>query len=260
MVGMNIRLLLPTLAMSAFPPEMLAQSVPGPSDRPSFEVASIKPHGGVITFSMDPQIRGRRVVGTASTLFDLITTAYGIRYDQIAGAPGWAETEHYDLEAKAEDGDRPLTRPELRQMLQNLLADRFQLKIHRETRDVPVYALVVGKNGPKLKAAAADATGGSSVRGKPTGVLHMETAKGTLAGLASQLSGTAGRPVLDKTGLAGYYAYTLDWFPANRPMPPDLDVPDMFQALQDQLGLRLESTKGPVEKIVIDHAEKPSGN
>ena len=86
------------------------------------------------------------------------------------------------------------------------------------------------------------------------------TTKWTMESLAAQLAYTAGHPVVDKTGLQGYYAFTVDWFPANRTMPPDLDVPDMFQALQEQLGLKLEPTKGLVEKLVIDHVEKPSEN
>jgi uncharacterized protein (TIGR03435 family) len=222
-------------------------------------VASIKQHKGAVTFSMDPAIHGRRVTGTASTLLDLITTAYGVRYDQISGAPGWGGSEHYDLDAKAEESERPLTMAQCRRMLQTLLAERFGLKVHRDTQDMPMYALVVAKNGPRLKAVAADAVGGGSVRPGERGI-HMETTKGTLAQLAAQLSFTAGHPVVDRTGLQGYYAYTLDWFPANRTMPPDLDVPDMFQALQEQIGLRLEATRGPEERLVIDHVEKPSEN
>jgi uncharacterized protein (TIGR03435 family) len=121
------------------------------------EGASIKPHNGVITLSMDPSIRGRRVTGTASPLLDLITTAYKVRYNEISGAPGWAHDDHYDLEAKPE-----VTTDEMRRMLQTLLADRFQLKVHRGTQEVPIYALVVAKNGPKLKTVPADATGGDA--------------------------------------------------------------------------------------------------
>ena len=115
-------------------------------------------------------------------------------------------------------------------------------------------------SGPKFKASAADAPNLGGVRTSDKG-LHVETTKGTMAQLASQLSVTAGRPVLDETNLAGYYAYTLDWFPASVIPPAELvDVPSMFTALQDQLGLKLESTKGPMEKLVIEHAERPSEN
>ena len=118
---------------------------------------------------------------------------------------------------------------------------------------------MIGKGGPKFQASAPDATGGYSVRAGESG-LHMEAKRGTMEQLARQLSNTAGRPVMDQTGLTGYYAYTLDWFPADRTPPPDLDAPSMFAALQEQLGLRLESTKGPMEKLVIDRVEKPTEN
>ena len=107
--------------------------------------------------------------------------------------------------------------------------------------------------------SASDAPGGSVTRGTERGI-RMETTKSTMEGLARQLSVTAGRPVVDKTGLSGFYAFTLDWFPANRIPAPDLDAPSMFAALQEQLGLRLESSKGPMEKLIVDHAEKPSEN
>jgi len=230
-----------------------------PPDRRSFEVASIKLHPEPITMSRDPSIHGSRIVGTASTLLDLIEDAYGLRRDQIMGAPPWAESDHYDLAAKAE-GEAVITKDQFRQMMQSLLADRFQLQTHRETVELPIYALVVAKNGPKFQPSPPDAPNHGFVRGDAKG-LHMEATRGTMAQLALQLCVTAGRPVLDRTGLTGIYTYTLDWFPANRTPPPDLDAPpSMFQALKDQLGLTLESTKGPVERLVVDHVANPSEN
>jgi uncharacterized protein (TIGR03435 family) len=241
----------------------LADFAPAPAQaqnvvQPAFDVASIKVHHGVVTFSSDPFVRGRTVTGTACTLLDLVTYAYGMRYDQISGGPNWADSDHYDLDAKSE-GLGALTEAQSRRMVQSLLEDRFHLKVHRETQEGSVYALVVGKNGPKFKASAPDATNGNFIRADDKG-LHMEATKGTIEQLVNQLSFTAGRPVLDRTGLTGYFAYTLDWYPANRIPPPDLDTPSMFAALEEQLGLRLESTKGPVERLVIDHAEEPSAN
>ena len=223
-----------------------------------FDVASIKFHKEPIEFSADPAIRGRRVVATASTLHDLITYAYGVRYDQITGGPSWAGSEHYDLAATAE-GDGTLSPAQARTMVRNLLAERFQLKVHRETFDGPVYTLTVGKNGPKFKQAPPDREGGNVVGGDARG-LHMDAPKGTMADLVKQLSVTAGRPVVDRTGLAGRYTFTLDWFPANRIAPPELDAPTMFDAVQNQLGLKLESTTGPRERLVIDGAVRPSAN
>jgi uncharacterized protein (TIGR03435 family) len=224
----------------------------------SFEVASIKAHPGPITFSKGPLVNGASLTGTAITLLNLIADAYGLRYDQISGGPNWLGSDHFDIVAKSA-AEGPLARNQAMQMLQGLLADRFQLKVHRETKETPVYALAVGKNGAKLKESAPDETGGTSVRGN--GIeMHMEASKGTMDKLAYQLSLTAGRPVLDRTGLSGHYTYTLDWLPANGTAPPDSDIPSIFAAVQEQLGLRLEATKAPIEMLIVDRAAKPSEN
>jgi uncharacterized protein (TIGR03435 family) len=228
-------------------------------DRPlSFDVASIKLRKGDITMSRDPFIRGRTVTSVASTLTDLLTYAYEVRYDQLAGAPAWAGNDHYDIEAKSE-GEGALTPTQSREMMRSLLAERFQLEVHRETQEVPVYELMVGKIGHKLKPGAPDATGGNSVRGGEKG-WRMEAKRGTMEYLAQQLSHSVDRPVIDRTGLSGTYAFTFEWFPANRVPPPDLVVPSMFTAIQEQLGLKLESAKGSIEKLVVDRAEKPTEN
>jgi uncharacterized protein (TIGR03435 family) len=257
MCKLTFGLLLTVAGIAAAQSTAQTQDSAGP--RASFDVASIKFHPGMVTFSADPAVHGRTVTGTASTLLDLITTAYGVRYDQISGGPNWVNSDHYDIAAKAE-GEGTLTKEQVRQMLQTLLADRFQLKIHRETKDVPAYALVVGKNGHKLKESSADAPGHNFTRSGGAGSLHMEATRGTMEQLTRQLSGTAGRPVVDKTGLTGYYAYTLDWIPADRPAEPDSDTPSMGTAVQQQLGLKLEPTKAPYEFLIIDRAEKPSEN
>jgi uncharacterized protein (TIGR03435 family) len=224
----------------------------------SFEVASIKPHPGEVTVSADPALRGLRVTGTASTLVDLITNAYGIRYDQISGGPKWINEDHFDVDAKV--ADNASVTPELvKVMMRHLLEERFQLKVRRETRQVPVYALVAGNGGVKLRSAAPDAQPGGFTRGGAEGI-HREVTKGTMKDLAEQLSFTAGRPVVDKTGLAGFYAYTLDWFPANRIAPVDSRIPSMFVAVREQLGLRLLDETGTEEYLVIERAERPSAN
>jgi len=221
----------------------------------SFEVASIKPHPGEITFSADPAVKGNRLTGTASTLLDMMTVAYHVRYDQISGAPGWAKSEPYDLEASA--GPAAITREQMRTMLQTLLADRFQLRVHRETREVAMYALVVGKGGPKMREWSAGEEPKGQISADGSG-MHMEVCKGTMAQLAERLAGNgAGRPVIDRTGLAGIYCYKLDW--VNDP-GAESELPSLFGALEGQLGLKLEQAKGPGEFIVIDHAERASGN
>jgi uncharacterized protein (TIGR03435 family) len=223
----------------------------------SFEVASIKFHPGPITMS-GGGIHGVTLSDTALTLLNLIEDAYALRRDQISGGPSWIDSDHYDVIAKAE-GEGTLAGERAMQMLRTLLTDRFQLKVHRETKETPVFELVVGKGGPKLKASSADAKGRNFVSANSAG-MHMEATNGTMEKLARQLSVTAGRPVIDKTSLAGYYAYTLDWLPANLTPQPDSDIPSIFTAVQEQLGLKLESAKAPVEMLIIDRAEKPSEN
>jgi uncharacterized protein (TIGR03435 family) len=228
-----------------------------PAQTVSYDVATIKYRKGPINFSADPVIRGRAVTGIALTVRDLLTYAYAVRYDQLSGGPSWAADDHYDILAKSE-GEGTLTLAQSRQMMQALLAERFHLQIHRETQEVPVYALVVGNNGPKL-TPATETTGCYSVRGDDKG-LRMEARCGTMDQVARQLAGTAGRFVVDKTGLTGRYAFTLVWWPANRIPPPDSDAPSMFKAVEEQLGLKLESGRGPIEMLLIDHVEKPTDN
>ena len=221
----------------------------------TFEAASIKPHPGEITVSSDPAVKGAHVRATASTLVDMIYTAYGAGYGQITGAPNWANSEHYDLDAAT--GGREITRAQMRTMLQALLAERFQLKVHRETREVPKWELLVMKNGPKFKQSAPDDKPISRITAD-AGVRHLDFAQGAMAQFAAMITGNgAGRPVLDRTGLTGVYSFKLDWSYTDTGTP---EVPSLFAALQEQLGLKLESTKGPVEFIVIDHAEKPTAN
>ncbi len=222
----------------------------------SFEVASIKPHPGIVTFSADPVVKGSRVSATASTLLDMITTAYRVRYEEISGAPGWASSEHYDLEATA--GGRPIANEQMRTMLQALLADRFQLRIHRQTRAIPMFSLVVDRHGPKLLESSPGEEPGSAITVDAAG-FHLKAARQTMTKLAARLaSNGAGGPVMDTTGLNGFYTFKLDWA---SPVPgSESELPPLAIALQQQLGLKLVPTKGQAEFIVIDHAEKPSAN
>src|SRR5215831_17938893 len=174
-----------------------------------FEVATLKLCKGPITSSSDPVVRGRTVTATAVTLRDLLTYAYSVRYEQLEGGTSWMANDHYDLAAKSE-GEGSLMPVQARQMMQALLADRFQLRAHRETQEVPMHALVVAKNGAKLKPSAPDALGGCSVRGGEKG-MRIEGSRCTLDFLARQLAGTSGRFVVDHTGLTGPYIFALDW-------------------------------------------------
>jgi uncharacterized protein (TIGR03435 family) len=220
---------------------------------------------------------------TNATLRILLTLAFDVRDFQISGGPGWIGSERYDINAKAErsassesvpedprkmtDDQRKTNQEQMRQRLQALLAERFQLAIHRETKEAPVYALVVGKNGPKLQESKEGGPRLMMGRGQLNG-------QGALMEMvATVLSNQLGRPVLDKTGLKGKYDFKLEFTPdpgqaagpfggpgPDAPPPPDPNGPSIFAAIQEQLGLRLDSQKGPAEMIVIDRVERASAN
>lgn len=244
---------------------------PMAADAPmEFEVATIKPSqpgrpGRAIT------MRGPKEFVTINTsLNDLITFAYGIHVRQIFGAPGWLESELYDITGKPEADGLP-NRRQLEGMLQKLLADRFKLQFHREKKEMSVYAITVGKGGPKLTKSTADPNGLPGLGFRGLGDLAARNAN--MADFASTLQSTVlDRPVVDQTGLSGRFDFTLKWTPdefqfrnlgVQLPRPPAdaADAPpDLTTAIQQQLGLKLEGTKSPVEMFVIDHVEKPSEN
>jgi uncharacterized protein (TIGR03435 family) len=184
----------------------------------------------------------------------LISRAFGVPESQIERGPGWIETEKYDIAARA-DTPLEMSREELRPCLQALLAERFRLKFHRETKEGAVLSLVVAKSGPKLTEHTG---GGASGIGVSSGSRKVDISgtKATMARLAEYLSAQAGRPVIDNTGLKGEYDFRLEWSTEEA----SGSGPSIFAALQEQLGLKLNATKGPVEFIVIDGAEKASAN
>jgi uncharacterized protein (TIGR03435 family) len=240
--------------------------------RPEFEVASIKPDPIPFSQISIGKPGGRLVARGIFTKF-LIALAYDVREFQVLDGPSWIGREQYSIDAKP--GDNPkrpifsvyLTKrqeedDEFKLRIQSLLADRFQLRIHQETREEQVYSLVVAKNGPKFKESKFD----DSALGK--GLLPgLKMRPNELAGtsveirlLAEALSRQLGRNVIDKTGLDGEYDFDLRWAPdvGDGDSPPD--GPSIFTAVQEQLGLKLESSKAPVDAIVIDHIERPSAN
>lgn len=238
---------------------------PASSPSPKFEVASIKPADPNVNGFRIQTAPGGRFMASGVTAKFLIQQAYGVRDFQVVGGPGWMDTARFEISAKAEDGtenDRDGNSLRLRA----LLADRFQLRFTRETREMPIYHLVVAKSGPKMTVSATGAEARSMSMGR--GRLNVKGA-GT-AMLAVQLSQTLGRTVLDQTGLAAnFYDFKLEWSPEGQPLgPKDGDAPPpnestgptLFTALQEQLGLKLESAKGPVEVLVIERIEKPTEN
>jgi uncharacterized protein (TIGR03435 family) len=214
-------------------------------------------------------VRGRTVATINTTLTDLIGQAYTLHPRQIVGAPDWSKSDKFDINGQPDIEGTPNTE-QRRGMLEKLLADRFKLASHREQRELPVYAIVVAPNGPKLTTSGGDPNGLPSLSFRGLGMLPVTNA--TVADLARTLQGAVlDRPIVDKTGLAGRWDFTLNWTPDERQFaemgvrvpPPSGDPnapPGLFTAIQEQLGLKLDSTKAPVDVIVIDHVEKPSEN
>lgn len=196
------------------------------------------------------------------TLRGLVETAYDIREFQIIGGPGWVNSEHYDISAKSPAGE-PQDIPVTRLRLQALLAERFHLIAHRETRNLPEYVLVVARGGTKL----IDRGGWNAERtGIQSGCGQMTGTRASMANLTVTLSRQLNRPVLDQTGLSGRYDFELQWTPDVGPCSTAVDstalltAPSIFTAIEEKLGLKLDATRGPVETIVIDQAEKPDAN
>jgi len=273
----------------------------GQSDvAPRFEVASVKLNTGDRSGMRVRVLPGGGLMAQNASLQLLMQNAYTLQAFQIVGGPGWMQSEGYNIEAKG-DG-KPASRDQVFLKLRSLLEDRFQLKVHRETKELPVYALTVAKNGPKLQQPKeggcfpVDANGptppprppaaggqpqvfpcGSvGVMGESSGV-RMQGGKVPMAEFIRILSMVMGRPVVDRSGYTQTFDLILDFTPDQavaglpRPMgagdpgsPPaaadPTAPPPIFSAIQEQLGLKLDSTKGPVEVLVIDHVERPSAN
>jgi uncharacterized protein (TIGR03435 family) len=248
------------------------EALTGQNTQPQgFEVASVKSSGPERRGTIINYPNGAAFNALGVTAQNCLTLAYNVPTFQLAGGPGWMGNERFDIVAKMpagavkKPGDPDRLTP-IRLALQALLADRFQLVVHRETRTIPAYVLVAAKGGFKLKETADDGHGMfSSNRGKVTA---RQTSIDTLARL---LSGILSSPVQNTTGIKGIFDLTLEWSPdeVQSPVKPGAESdasaepavgPSIFTALQEQLGLKLEAQKTPVEMIVIDRIEKPGEN
>jgi uncharacterized protein (TIGR03435 family) len=250
-------------------PDPPARLKPMPADaNPVFEVATIKPSKPG-TPGKGFGVRGRHFSTKNTSVSDIITFAYGVHARQITGGPAWLETDKYDLDAQP-DGEGQPNDKQWKTMVQKLLADRYKLTFHREKKELSVYAIVVGKTGPKLTKSEGDPNGLPALFFRRLGMLPARNA--TIADFAGLMQAAVlDRPVVDQTRLPGRYDFTLTWTPdefqfggqvPNTPAPPGNAEapPDLFTAMQQQLGLKFESTKAPAEVLAIDHVEKPSEN
>jgi uncharacterized protein (TIGR03435 family) len=252
---------------------MFAQSAPPRPTFDAFEVATVKltpldwRGGRWIRMESADQL-----VARGYQLRVLIAAAYSLSTCTISGGPVWIDSDLYDVVARTPGRVRPI-RDEQMKMLRGLLADRFQLKFHHEQKEFPIYTLTVAKGGAKLKESTVspDATpqGPPLVFVLGPGSARLPARYATITEMAAVIQRSLfDRPVVDKTGLSGRYDFDLEWTPdetqfggAVRQVPDAADAkPDLFAAIQQQLGLRLEAAKGPVEAMVIDHIERPTDN
>jgi uncharacterized protein (TIGR03435 family) len=267
---------------------------PAASASQAFEVATIKANKSGDFGQFIRRMPGGRITATNMALRPLITLSYQLAQFQLVGGPAWMTTDHFDIVAKME-GDPPPVPPgsgpdPMLLSLQALLADRFKLKVHRETREMDIYALVMAKPGggpgPALKPSRTDCAAMAAARRNqppqgpppmppPTGVIPCGIMGGPgsirfggfpISQLTQMLGNQTGRMVVDRTGLTGNWEFELTFAAEQRGQPPpganipapDPDAPSIYTAIQEQLGLKLESTKGPVEVLVVDSAEHPT--
>jgi uncharacterized protein (TIGR03435 family) len=229
-----------------------------PTASPTFQVATIKPSkpGELLRI----QIQGRRFATTGSSVVDVLKYAYGVHASQIVDGPAWLGTEKFDLLADPDTESRPSS-DEMKRMVQELVADRFHLSFHRAKRELPVYAIVVGKTDPKLTKSTRDPNGIPAAAFSPLGKLSVGNA--TMTDLATFMQRyVTDRPVVDKTGIPGKYDLNLVWTPDDKATSTDDPnaPPGLFTAIQEQLGLKLEAVKAQVDVLVVDHVEQPSEN
>jgi uncharacterized protein (TIGR03435 family) len=234
--------------------------------KPGVEVATIKPtQPGTQLFMLVMQ--GENLVVRNFALKYLIRFAYDMPERQIVGGPGWMDTDKWDIEAKPDTPGTPSI-AQMRLMMQKVLADRFALKVHEEKRNMAAFALIVGKNGPKV-TKSADAVESANFTLYPWGMLGTRSA--TMGEFAHLLqSNVLGQPVVDNTGLSGRWDFTLKWTPDEtqfmgmNPPPPAADdanaPPPLFTAIQEQLGLKLEPQKADAPVLLVGHVERPSPN
>jgi len=243
---------------------LMAVAAPGQFDAVSIKPSSPDARGG--GFNMSPgRLNGRNV-----SLSELVSFAYGLHAYQLSGDSGWMDNDHYEVVATF-----PAATTDARRavMLQTMLAERFALTIHRESKEVAGYALMAGRNGAKLQAPESAQHGMLLSRSPTSGQRTLHGTSATMADMAGILADVLGKPVEDATGIAGSFDFAMEWTPdpvsevalrkgsgPQEPPPGEQTGPSIFTALQEQLGLKLETKKLPVEAIAIDHAEKPSGN
>ena len=227
---------------------------------PDWEVTTVKPSAPSDRGdSIDTD--GRTVTITRYSVQGMLLWGYGVQRSQLAGLPEWAKTERFDIDGVASVEGKPDIM-QLRVMLRKILDERFAMKLHREQREMPVYALVVAKSGPRLTPNTTSGNGlGEQQNTQSNGQQTIVYRNASMPELAQTLMFDVDRPVVDKTGLTGRYDVELRWTVDESKAPTDSNAaPGLFTAIQEQLGLKLEATKAPADVLVIDKVEQPGAN
>ncbi len=226
---------------------------------PDFEVVTVKP-GDPDEKSDVMTTRGRHIVIRNKTVEAMLRLAYGVQKSQIVGAPEWVGTERFDVDGVPDVDGQPSMK-QFQGLVQKVLVGRFGLKSHLEQREMPVFALAVAKDGPKMAASKGDPNGLADNEGMGgNGRQIRKFTNVSMSDLALMLQPHVDRPVVDRTGLKGRYDFKLQWT-VDEAQATDADAPPgLFTAIQEQIGLKLEPAKAPVDVLVIDHVEQPSPN
>jgi uncharacterized protein (TIGR03435 family) len=229
---------------------------------PDWEVVTVKARDRSDTNNAESMnMQGRQLVIANRTVEGMLAFAYGVQKVQIVGAPGWIETERWDVHGLPDVPGHPSLR-QTQSLIRKLLAERFGLKLHRETKELAVYAVTVAKGGEKMARSAGDPNGTPDENERSNGgVVTMRMTNMSMSEFAPDLGYFLGRPAVDQTGLTGRYDFQLKWTADESRAPADGSAPPgLFTAIQEQIGLKLEPVKAQTEVLVVDAVERPSAN
>jgi uncharacterized protein (TIGR03435 family) len=244
-----------TAANGTAKPQMMAKDAD-----PDWEVATVRPTDPSDTNGQRIRFRGRHVILLAHTVQDILLIGYGVQKSQLAGEPDWVKTERWDVDGVPDVDGQPSMK-QLQAMMQKILLERFGLKLHREQRVIPVFALTVAKGGAKLTPNTSDPNGWMDQQNSAYNGRDIEDLKNaSMPDLAQILQFRVDRPVVDQTGLKGRYDFKLQWTTDDAQTTQPDAPPGLFTAIQQQLGLKLEAVKAPDVVLVIDHVDKPTAN
>jgi uncharacterized protein (TIGR03435 family) len=224
---------------------------------PAFEVATIKPSDPNATGGWGFPVDGRHVGCVNASVATILSVAYGIHDKQVVDGPEWVRTDHYDISGVASPGHPDLA--QMQEMYRKLLADRFHFVFHRDTRELPIYAVRVANGGPKIVPAKPGEHLNTGNRGSG-GQRTLKFTNMPMSAFALNMNFYVDRPVVDQTGLNGAYDFTLTWTWDDARINDTNAAPSLFTAVKEQLGLKLEAVKGPAEVLAIDRIERPSEN